>query len=165
VQSLELDSIFRPPVASRAIGWLQLRKELGAERGVEIGLVGRAGHSRLDLLASVASRTIGFRYSYATVDSWLIYAAFGFMIGRRLNAFAASQGVAVIAVVEAAIGWAVSWVSGPGRLPNGTPTIGVPAITAPDRPSLRLDEMMEHNYLTILVSARTRRGESIGGAK
>jgi hypothetical protein len=82
-----------------------------------------------DLLASVASRTIGFRYSYATVGSWLIYAAFGFMIGRRVNVGAASLGVAIIALVEATIGWAVSWAIGPGRPPNGIPSIGVLAIT------------------------------------
>jgi len=82
-----------------------------------------------DLLASVASRTIGFPYSYATVGSWLIYAAFGFMIGRRVNVGAASLGVAIIAFVEATVGWAVSWMIGPGRLPNGIPSIGVFAMT------------------------------------
>jgi hypothetical protein len=82
-----------------------------------------------DLLASVASRTIGFRYSYATVGSWLIYAVFGFMIGRRANVGAAALGVAIIAVVEATIGWAVSWAVGPGRLPNGIPSIGALTIT------------------------------------
>jgi hypothetical protein len=82
-----------------------------------------------DLLASVASRTIGFRYGYTTVGSWLIYAAVGFMIGRRADVGAAALGVAIIAVVEATIGWAVSWAIGPGRPPNGTPGIGVLATT------------------------------------
>ena len=66
-----------------------------------------------DLVASVASRTIGFRYSYATVDSWLIYAAFGFMIGRRADVVAASWGCAIIAAVEATLAGR-SWAIGPG---------------------------------------------------
>jgi hypothetical protein len=78
-----------------------------------------------DLLASVASRGIGFRYSYATVGSWLIYAAFGFVIGRRADVGVASIGVAVIAGTEATIGWAPSWAIGPGRPLNGTPRLGV----------------------------------------
>ncbi|HEV3192285.1 MAG TPA: hypothetical protein VGY54_17355 [Polyangiaceae bacterium] len=82
-----------------------------------------------DALASVASRTLGFSYGYATVGSWLIYAVFGFMIGRRANVGAASLGVAIIAVVEATIGWAVSWAIGPGRPPKGTPSIGILATT------------------------------------
>ena len=82
-----------------------------------------------DLVASVASRAIGFQYSYAAVGSYLIYAAFGFMIGRRANVSAAAFGVAIIAGVEATIGWAVSWVIGPGALATGIPSAGRIVVT------------------------------------
>lgn len=78
-----------------------------------------------DLLASVASRVLGFPYGYATIGSWLIYATFGFIIGRRADVRTASAGVAVIAGVEATVGWALSWAIGPGRPRDGMPSISV----------------------------------------
>jgi hypothetical protein len=82
-----------------------------------------------DIVASVASRTIGFPYSDAAVGSYVIYAVFGFAIGRRAGVGGASLGVAMIATVEATIGWALSWVIGPGRPPNGMPRFGALAST------------------------------------
>src|SRR5579863_3550936 len=82
-----------------------------------------------DLVASVASRAIGFRYGYAAVGSWLLYAVFGFLIGRRANVGSAAFGVAIIAGFEATIGWAVSWAVGPGRLPTGVPSAGNIVVT------------------------------------
>ena len=74
-----------------------------------------------DVLASLASRAIGFPYSYAVFGSWLIYAACGYLVGRQTDVGTAALGVAMIAGVEATIGWALSWAIGPGRLPNGFP--------------------------------------------
>jgi hypothetical protein len=81
-----------------------------------------------DLLASIASRTLGFPYDWATPGSWLIYAAVGFVIGRQSDMRTASAGAAVVALVDATIGWAISWAIGPGRLPDGSP--GIPLLIA-----------------------------------
>lgn len=74
-----------------------------------------------DLVASLASRSLGFRYSYATVGSWIIHVAVGFAIGRQSTVGAASIGVAIVAFTEATIGWTVPWAVGPGRPAGGRP--------------------------------------------
>jgi hypothetical protein len=77
-----------------------------------------------DLVASLASRTLGFRYAYATLGSWLIYAITGFVAARHGGVAAAATAGAVVGFAEATLGWAISWLIGPGRLPSGTPSLG-----------------------------------------
>jgi hypothetical protein len=85
-----------------------------------IVLAGVIGIVVFDALASVASRSFGFPYVYATVGSWLIYAMVGFAIGRIAPVSYAAGGVAVVALAESTIGWWLSWIIGPGRTKSGT---------------------------------------------
>ena len=86
--------------------------------------LGAAAVVAFDLLASLASRQFGFAYARATIGSYLIYAAIGFFAARAPSSNpigAAAIAAAIAGLVDASVGWAVSWVLGPGRLPEGTP--------------------------------------------
>lgn len=74
-----------------------------------------------DALASVGSLHLGFEYSKAAFGSWLVYAAVGFLAARVGGGLwpAALAGV-LMGLVDATVGWTVSWAIGPGRLPEGT---------------------------------------------
>jgi hypothetical protein len=73
-----------------------------------------------DTIASLASRSFGFPYVYATAGSWIIYAAVGFAIGRLAPISYAAIGVATVGFAEATVGWWFSWIIGPGRTKSGT---------------------------------------------
>jgi hypothetical protein len=73
-----------------------------------------------DVLASLASRSLGFPYAYATVGSWMIYAVVGYALGRIAPVTIATLGVGAVAFIEATLGWWLSWMIGPGRLKSGT---------------------------------------------
>src|SRR5205085_2253381 len=71
-----------------------------------------------DVLASIASRVLGFPYSRASVGSYFIYLAIGFIAARAAESDRAKTGAATAAVAglaEASIGWAASWALGPGQ--------------------------------------------------
>ena len=75
-----------------------------------------------DLVASLGSKYFGFPYARATIGSCLVYLAIGFLAARgadRNPVTSAALTAALAGVVEAAAGWAVSWIVGPGRLPDG----------------------------------------------
>jgi hypothetical protein len=76
-----------------------------------------------DAVASVASLQIGFKYVYASAGSYLLYATVGFLAARAGNEANAVAAGALIGVVDATVGWAVSWAIGPGRMPGGTLSI------------------------------------------
>ena len=73
-----------------------------------------------DAIAALASRSMGFAYTNASYGSFLIYAIAGFF-GAKVASWkgAALVGLA-LGLVDATIGWAVSWVIGPGRPPDTT---------------------------------------------
>ena len=88
-------------------------------------LLGSATVVLFDIVASLASRQLGFAYGLASVGSYLIYLAIGFFAARASasNAVGVAAVVAGIAgLVDASVGWAVSRALGPGRLPNGIPS-------------------------------------------
>jgi len=89
---------------------------------VRVIALGSAVVVLFDLLASIASRQFGFTYARASFGSYLIYLAIGFFAARSspsnpIGMAALAAGVA--GLVDASIGWAVSWAVGPGRLPDG----------------------------------------------
>ena len=78
-----------------------------------------------DIVASFAAMRFGFHYGIAAPGSWLIYACVGFDIGRRADIGMAAAGSAMVAFVEATIGWAASAAIGPGRPPGTLSVAGV----------------------------------------
>jgi hypothetical protein len=68
-----------------------------------------------DVIASLASRALGFWYPYATIGSWLIYVATGVLAARVASISKAALAGAAVGFIEATLGWAVTWTIGPGR--------------------------------------------------
>jgi len=76
-----------------------------------------------DVMASVAARVLPFPYARASVGSYFIYLAVGFIAARAAGHSRAREGAIAAAVAgfaDASAGWALSWIIGPGRPPNGT---------------------------------------------
>jgi hypothetical protein len=91
---------------------------------VKVVVLGSAAVVLFDVIASLAARYFGFIYARAAFGSCLIYLAIGFFAARlspssSLGAAAAATGIT--GLVDASVGWAVSWMLGPGRLAEGTP--------------------------------------------
>lgn len=82
-----------------------------------------------DTVASFASVGFGFPYEYAAVGSILIYATVGYLVFRRLGLFNAVGAALLVEVVDATLGWYISWQIGPGALPAGQATTAVIATT------------------------------------
>lgn len=88
----------------------------------------------LDVIAALATMRYGFDYDRTAWVSYTIYALSGFFAARCTGATApveASYGIALgalggafTALVDSSVGWAVSWVMGPGRPPGGWPGFG-----------------------------------------
>ncbi|MGH2943577.1 MAG: hypothetical protein ACRDLN_12475 [Solirubrobacteraceae bacterium] len=70
-----------------------------------------------DALAALASKTLEFDYALAELGSVLIYVAAGYAVGRvRGDLRACSVAGALVSLVDATAGWAVSAAIGPGRI-------------------------------------------------
>ena len=78
-----------------------------------------------DTTASFASVNFGFSYGYAIVGSVLIYAMVGYFVFRHRGFFSAIAAALLVEVVDATLGWYISWQIGPGALPAGQATIAV----------------------------------------
>jgi hypothetical protein len=90
---------------------------------LEVAVLGCLAVIVFDLVASFASRHFGFAYARASIGSYVIYLAIGFFAARGAvaNAVAVAAATAAVAgLVDASLGWAISWRIGPGRLPEGT---------------------------------------------
>jgi hypothetical protein len=81
-------------------------------RGV---LYGVAAVLALDTAGSVASQAFGFDYATLTPVSIVIYAAIGAYVGTTEPVSRAAIAGAVVGLVDATLGWAISWAIGPGR--------------------------------------------------
>src|SRR5688572_27729096 len=90
-----------------------------------VAVLGVVAVVAFDAVASVASLAAGFDYAYSAIGSCLIYAAFGFLVGRSSSIFTAACVGAVLGLADASLGWGVSWSIGPGRLPPGLLTATV----------------------------------------
>jgi len=80
---------------------------------------GSLGILLFDTLGSLASKRFGFAYTSLTIGSMLIYAATGYFAGRTAPLATAALAAILVGVVEATLGWAISWKIGPGRTPSG----------------------------------------------
>jgi hypothetical protein len=82
-----------------------------------------------DTVASFASIALRFPYAYAWIGSCLIYATVGYVVFRRWNLVRAIGAAMLIGLVDATLGWFVSWQIGPGALPAGQISTSILAIT------------------------------------
>jgi hypothetical protein len=85
-------------------------------------LLGSAAVILFDTVASLASRHFGFAYVKASVGSWLICALVGYWAMRSAGMRGVVLAAVAIALVDATVGWAISWAIGPGRLSSGRMT-------------------------------------------
>ena len=86
---------------------------------VRILLGGAIAVLAFDAIASVASQRLGFEYGSAAVGSGIIYTAIGFLAAGRGGVQAAALAGATMGLVDATLGWAVSWAIGPVQVPRG----------------------------------------------
>jgi hypothetical protein len=79
-----------------------------------------------DALASIVSRGTGMPYGWATYGSWILYIALGYLAGRTSPRsalkFSALAGM-IFGFADATLGWATSWLLGPGRIAGGVSVI------------------------------------------
>lgn len=89
---------------------------------MRIALIGAVVVVGFDALASLLSRATGISYAWATLGSWLLYAAIGYLAARATPAEpvrAAALAGMVLGITDATAGWATSWALGAGRLAGG----------------------------------------------
>jgi hypothetical protein len=89
----------------------------------------------VDTIGAIASIHLGFAYSSLSPISMFIYAAAGFAAGRLAGLRAAVSIGAAVALIEATLGWFISWQIGPGRPPEeyagvGAVLIAIAVVTA-----------------------------------
>ncbi len=89
---------------------------------LRVALCGAVAILVFDVIASVASRELGFPYRYAAIGSWLNYAVVAFAVGQRATIRGAVVATMFVGLVEASLGWWLSWLIGPGRWAAGTVT-------------------------------------------
>ena len=75
-----------------------------------------------DAIGSYASVRFGFAYTKLSPGSSLIYGTVGFAVGRTGPLHTGAIAAAIVAAIEATVGWAISWYLGPGRLAPGQAT-------------------------------------------
>jgi len=82
-----------------------------------------------DTAASFASKGLGFPYAYASIGSVLIYAMVGYFSYRHWGLVRAVGAAVLVELVDATLGWFISWQIGPGALPTNQATPLVIATT------------------------------------
>ena len=87
--------------------------------GVKLILFGGPAIVAFDTLASSASLLLCFPYAKASFVSTLIYGITGFMATRIGGWKLVLAAGAALGLVDATLGWGVSWLSGPGKPPTG----------------------------------------------
>ena len=82
-----------------------------------------------DTGASFASKALGFPYGDAFIGSVLIYAMVGYFSYRQQGVARAVGAAVLVELVDATLGWFISWQIGPGALPADQVSIPIIAIT------------------------------------
>jgi hypothetical protein len=74
-----------------------------------------------DLIASIASKRLGFPYQWATIGSFVIYFLIGYIAAKSSGqpVRAAAVVAAIVGLAEASIGWWISWQLEVGRPADG----------------------------------------------
>ena len=95
-----------------------------------VGLLGMLAVVAFDAIASLASLAIGFNYEYSAFGSLLLYCVFGYWASSVRTILFASIVGALMGLTDASLGWAVSWILGPGRWEPGLLTLSTWALIA-----------------------------------
>jgi hypothetical protein len=77
-----------------------------------------------DAIASLISRAAEISYVRFSVGSWIIYALAGYLAARFAHDKAvqtAILGGVLLGATDSTLGWAISWLIGPGRMNGLTP--------------------------------------------
>src|SRR5436190_23190330 len=74
----------------------------------------------LDSAGSYASNKFGFRYTRLALGSFCIYGCVGAFAAHDGSVGMAAVAGGLVALVDATIGWAISWYIGPGRIPHAS---------------------------------------------
>ena len=82
-----------------------------------------------DTAASLAAKGLGFPFAYASIGSVLIYAMVGYFAYRRSGLVRAIGAAVLVELVDATLGWFISWQIGPGALPTDQVTPPIIATT------------------------------------
>ena len=85
-------------------------------------LIGCGAVLAFDAVASLASVAFGLPYWYAGIGSFLIYLLVGAAAARHVSIRLSALTGAVVGLVDATLGWAISWLVGPGRKAAGNLT-------------------------------------------
>ena len=78
-------------------------------------LIGSAFIVAYDFLSALMSTATGIQYGFFSVGSFILYTVFGILVGLNSKWFLGLFAGAVMGLVEATIGWTVSWYMGPGK--------------------------------------------------
>jgi hypothetical protein len=78
-------------------------------------LLGGAAVLAIAFAGSVASRTLGFDYSLVAPISIAVSVAIGVYVGLGGRVSQAAIAGGTVGVIDATLGWAISWAIGPGR--------------------------------------------------
>ncbi len=68
-----------------------------------------------DTLTAIISVATGISYSFFALGSFVISLTFGFLLGRAAKWYLGALSGAANGLVEATVGWAISWLIGPGK--------------------------------------------------
>ena len=93
-----------------------------------VAVVGAGAVLVLDTIGAIGALRLGFRYERLMPVSFALYALAGALVVRAGGSPADGAAVgAVLGLVDATLGWAISWWLGPGRPPAGAGAFGVVA--------------------------------------
>ena len=81
-------------------------------------LIGALSVVIFDTLGSLAARKWNFTYSSLSIGSFLIYGIVGFLASSSASLLHAAAAGTVVGLIDATIGWRISWIIGPGQLPE-----------------------------------------------
>lgn len=70
-----------------------------------------------DTIEALLSRAASWTYSPSDIGSLAIYAAVGFLAGKRFSVKLAVAVTALVGAAESTFGWLIAWAVGPGREP------------------------------------------------
>ena len=92
--------------------------QTGASVG-RIVLGGMLGVFVFDAVGSFAAKGLGFAYSLLIPGSLLIYGTVAAMVARRRDWAMGLLAATLLALTDVTLGWAVSWLIGPGKPESG----------------------------------------------